>query len=125
MIIPKESNRKLMLFASVIIPDLESDEKLRALFWNNFQRLFSGFDEEIQSKLLLLIKVMAVFSYLYNFKPFDKLSIIKREKFIAQLFKFPFAKFVSGLNGLKTLCFIAFYNIEEVYKEINYDGPLV
>lgn len=120
------SHRKIVfLFAEVIIPDLKQNALLKDDFIFNFEKMFFGFDARTQSKLKLFISVISILSLFYNVQSFEKLSYSKRQNFIEQLFDFPIGKIVSALTGLRTLCFIAFYSIKEVWTSINYDGPII
>ena len=39
-------------------------------------------------------------------------------------FNLPVGKIAGGLTGLRSLVLIAFYNIENLWPEIGYDGPV-
>lgn len=117
--------RSVLLFAGVIVPEIESNTALHHPFWVNFDQLMDGIEPESNAKIKLLVKVIGVLSFIYNSKSFKSLSLEKRKRFIDQLYRFPISKIVGGITGLKSLVFIAFYGIPEVWKEINYTGPIV
>lgn len=120
------SQRKIVfLFASVIIPDLEQNILMERDFIINFEKLFFGFDPDTQKKLKLFISVISILSLFYNARSFDKLSYQKRQNYIERLFNFPITKIISALTGLRTLCFISYYSLKEVWTSINYDGPII
>jgi hypothetical protein len=117
--------QRVFLFAGVIIPELENNGALEQLFLTNFEKLMQGIEPESYDKIKLLIKVIAVLSWTYNLKSFEALSSEQKDQFIDRLFHFPISKVVAGLTGLKSLVFIAYYGIPIVWKEINYNGPIV
>jgi len=114
------SNEKLLLIAYIFIPDLENDESLKKAFWINFQTLWNDFDHGTQARLKMLVKVIYLLSYLFNFKSFHALSTKSKYRYVDRLFQFPVGKFVAGINGLRSLCMISYYNIDAIQKEINY-----
>ena len=115
----------VLLFAGVIVPDLNQKKALHKPFLNNFDKLLRGIEADSFEKIKLLVKVIGVLSLIYTRKSFQNLSIKKRERFVDRLYHFPVSKIVGGLTGLKSLVFIAYYGIEDVWKEIHYDGPIV
>lgn len=119
----KEIDQDLLLFASVIITELEGDDVLKKEFWNSFHSMFLELDEDVQKQLKLLISAISMLSLVYTFQAFNKLDYTKRQNYISRLFNFPFSKFVSGLTGLRSLCLFAFYTQKEQWQKINYDGP--
>ncbi len=114
---------EVFYFATVLVPELEENIRLREPFIENFNEVFSGLEDESKQKLKLLITLVSMLSFVYTFKRINKLDYTKRKKFVDKLFSFPYAKVVGGVNGLKALCFIAYYGIEEVWGTINYKGP--
>lgn len=120
------SHRKtVFLFASVIIPDLNQSTSLENDFILHFEKLFFGFDPDTQRKLKLFISIISILSFFYNARSFEKLSFEKRQNYIERLFNFPINKIISALTGLRTLCFISYYSLKEVWTSINYDGPII
>jgi len=120
------SQRKTVyLFASVIIPDLKQNASLESEFILNFEKLFFGFDPDTQKKLKLFISLISLLSFFYTARAFEKLSFEKRQSYIDRLFNFPLSKIISALTGLRTLCFISYYSLKEVWNSINYDGPIL
>jgi hypothetical protein len=117
-------NQNLMLFATVIIPELEGDSVRKRDFWNNYYTLFLEMDIDIQKQLEMLIKLISVLSFFYTFHAFNQLDFKQRQKYIKRLFNFPYSKIVSGLTGLRSLCLFAYYSQEDNWKEINYNGPV-
>lgn len=119
-----EHSKSVILFASVIIPELEGNNSLKENFLINYWKLFSDVDKESQKKIRLLVSVISFLSLVYNLSSFSALSYAKRQAYINKLFHFPVKKLVGGLTGLRALSMISYYNIEEVMSEINYDGPI-
>ena len=117
--------RNVLLFAGIIVPQLESDSALQKPFIDNFEKLMNGIESDSFDKIKLLVKVIGVLSWAYNRKSFEALNLEEKERFIKKLFRFPVSKLVAGLTGLRSLVFIAYYGIPVVWEEINYDGPFV
>lgn len=117
--------RIVLLFAGVIVPQLESNSALQKPFLDNFEKLMRGLESDSFDKIKLLVKVIGVLSWVYNLKSFQNLNTDQKERFIEKLFRFPVSMFVAGLTGLRSLVFIAYYGIPIVWEEINYDGPIV
>lgn len=117
--------KTVFYFATVLLPELEENPELKNSFNKNFNELFSGLEDESRKQLSLLITLISVLSFVYTLKRFEKLNYLSRKKFVKQLFAFPYSKVVGGLNGLKSICFISFYGIEDVWRTIKYEGPLV
>jgi hypothetical protein len=120
-----KQREKLLRFAGVIIPDLSEEKGLENDFIIHFEKLFFSFDKDTQKKLLLFISVLSFLSWFYMAKPYNKLTYLERKAYIARLYNFPVAKIASALTGLRTLCFISYYSIKEVWKTIHYEGPIV
>lgn len=118
-------SKTVFYFATVLLPELEENPKLENSFNENFEEIFTGLEEESKKQLRLLIILISILSFVYTLKSLESLNYASRKKFIKQLFAFPYAKVVGGLNGLKSICFISFYGIEDVWKTIKYEGPLV
>lgn len=116
--------QNIILFAEVIVPSLHKNTSLKYTFIKNFKELFQGLEEDSASKIKLLVQLIGMMSYVYNFKSFDKLSYTKRKEFIDKLYQFPVGKIVAGLTGLRSLVLISYYGIDEVWPTINYDGPI-
>ena len=114
----------IILFAEVIVPYLHQKVSLKDSFIKNFMQLFNGLEEDSASKIKLLVQLISILSFIYNFKSFDKLSYVKRKKFIDKLYQFPVGKIVAGLTGLRSLVLISYYGIDEVWPTINYNGPI-
>ena len=117
--------RNVLLFAEVIVPQLENNSALQKLFMDNFEKLMSGIEPDSSDKIKLLVKVLGILSWVYNRKSFQALNTDQKQRFIEKLFRFPVSKIVAGLTGLRSLVFIAYYGIPVVWKEINYEGPIV
>jgi len=116
--------QNIILFAEVIVPSLHQNTSFEYAFIKNFKKLFQGLEEDSASKIKLLVQLIDMMSYVYNFKSFDKLSYPKRKRFIDKLYLFPVGKIVAGLTGLRSLVLISYYGIDEVWPTINYDGPI-
>jgi len=122
---PKSNfEQNVLLFAGVIVPELETNQPLHQSFLENFEKLMQGIEADSFAKIRLLVSVVGILSWIYHLKSFQSLSIEKRERFINRLYHFPIAKIVGGLTGLKSLVFIAYYGIPAVWKDIRYDGPV-
>lgn len=117
--------QNVLLFAGVIIPQLENNSALHKPFLDNFEKLMRGIEADSFDKIKLLVKVLGILSWAYNRKSFQALNTDEKERFIEKLFRFPVSKLVAGLTGLRSLVFIAYYGIPVVWEEINYDGPIV
>lgn len=117
--------RTVWLFAGIIVPELENNAVLHRPFSDNFDKLMHGIEADSFQKIKLLVKVVGVLSWAYNQNSFHKLTLEQRKRFIGLLYRFPISKIVSGLTGLKSLVFIAYYGIDTVWENINYDGPIV
>ena len=104
---------------------LENNSALQKLFMDNFEKLMSGIEPDSSDKIKLLVKVLGILSWVYNRKSFQALNTDQKQRFIEKLFRFPVSKIVAGLTGLRSLVFIAYYGIPVVWKEINYEGPIV
>ena len=114
----------VILFAKVIIPDLQNSTSLEYAFIKNFKQVINGLEPESESKIKLLVKVIDKLSLIYNFKSFGNLNDKQRANYIDKLFSFPIGKVVGGLTGLRSIVMISYYGIEEVWSTINYDGPV-
>ena len=117
--------KNVLLFAGVIVPQLENNSALQKSFLDNFEKLMSGIEPDSSDKIKLLVKVLGVLSWVYNRKSFQALNKEQKERFIENLFRFPVSKIVAGLTGLRSLVFIAYYGIPVIWEEINYQGPVV
>jgi hypothetical protein len=117
--------RNVLIFAGVIVPQLENKSTLQKPFLDNFEKLMKGIEPDSYDKIKLLVKVIGIFSWVYNLKSFKALNRDQKERFIEKLFHFPISMLVAGLTGLRSLVFIAYYGIPAVWKDINYDGPIV
>ena len=116
--------QNIILFAEGIVPDLYKNTSLEHSFVKNFKQLFIGLEADSASKIKLLVNVIDKLSFVYNLRSFEKLSYEKRKKYIDKLFQFPIGKVVAGLTGLRSLIFISYYGIDEVWPIINYNGPI-
>ncbi len=116
--------QNVLLFAEVMVPDLHQNASLEYSFIKNFKQLFQGLEKDSADKIKLLVTLIETMSFIYNFRSFKKLSYEKRKKFIGRLYQFPVGKIVAGLTGLRSLILISYYGIEEVWPNINYDGPI-
>jgi hypothetical protein len=117
--------RTVLIFAGVIVPQLENNSALQKPFLDNFEKLMNGIDPDSFDKIKLLVKVIGILSWVYNLKSFKTLNRDQKERFVEKLFHFPISMLVAGLTGLRSLVFIAYYGIPAVWKDINYDGPIV
>lgn len=112
-------NNSVLLFAEVIVPDFQHKPKLKELFLKNFNQLINQLEYQGTSKIKLLVSVIEILSFVYNFKAFHKLTYQKRTQFVAKLFLFPVGKIVAGLTGLRSLVLISYYGLEDVVSKIN------
>ena len=113
----------LILFAEVIVPELEKKKSLQHAFLKNFKKLYYGIEATSLQKIKLLIKLIDKLGYILAFQKFTHMPLEKRKIFVNRLFKLPFGKISGGLTGLRSLILIAYYGIEDVWEEIGYDGP--
>jgi len=116
--------QNVLLFAEVMVPDLHQNASLEYSFIKNFKQLFQGLEKDSADKIKLLVTLIETMSFIYNFRSFEKLNYENRKKFIGRLYQFPVGKIVAGLTGLRSLILISYYGIEEVWPNINYDGPI-
>lgn len=89
-------------------------------YLKNFYHLLHGFDADSQKKLLLLIKVLNISSALRYFKSLDHLSEEERNKLLKAFYNSPISKLRGGINGLRSLCLLAFYSMDENRAQIGY-----
>jgi len=89
-------------------------------YLTNFYHLLHGFDADSQKKLLLLIKVLNISSTLRYFKSINRLSEKKRNNLLKAFYNSPITKLRGGLNGLRSLCLLAFYSMDENKEMIGY-----
>ena len=109
----------VLLFAEVIIPDLQDNKLIQEALFKNFSQLLNQLEYQADSKVKMLVKVIEFLSIVYHFKAFNKLTYSKRKVFINRLFQLPVAKIVAGLTGLRSLVLISYYGLEEVVSKIN------
>ena len=109
----------VLLFAEVIVPDLQDKTLIQETLFTNFDQLLNQLEYQADSKIKLLVSVIELLSFVYNFKAFHKLTYLKRKLFIDKLFQFPVGKIVAGLTGLRSLVLISYYGIEEVVSKNN------
>ncbi|MDF1549550.1 MAG: hypothetical protein P1P88_17115 [Bacteroidales bacterium] len=109
-------NEKIISIAQTFISKTPEKEA----YLKNFFHLLHGFDQDSQKKLLLLIKVLNVFSNLRYFKPINRISEIKRNKLLHAIYNAPISKLRGGVNGLRSLCLLAFYSMDENRASIGY-----
>ncbi|MCD6544987.1 MAG: hypothetical protein J7K34_10825 [Flavobacteriaceae bacterium] len=114
----------IVLFAEVIIPDLQNNTSMEYAFIKNFKQIINGLEPESAGKIKLLVKVIDKLSVVYNFKTFEKLTYKQRTRYIDRLFNFPMGIVVGGLTGLRSIVMISYYGIDDVWKSIHYDGPI-
>ena len=100
--------RNVLLFAGVIVPQIESNSALQKPFLDNFEKLMNGIDQDSFEKIKLLVNVLGILSWVYNLKSFQSLNVKQKERFIEKLFRFPISMLVAGLTGLRALVFIAY-----------------
>lgn len=117
--------RIVLIFAGVIVPQLENSSALQKPFLDNFEKLMNGIEPDSFDKIKLLVKVIGILSWLYNLKSFEALNRDQKERYVEKLFHFPISMLVAGLTGLRSLVFIAYYGIPTVWREINYEGPIL
>lgn len=117
-------HQNINLFAAVIIPALKNNQELQQKFIHNLEKIVQGLESDSTNKIKLLVKVMDKLSLIYNLKSFKKLSYTQRQNYISRLFNFPIGMVVAGLSGLKSIVFIAYYGIEDVWTTIDYQGPI-
>lgn len=91
-------------------------------FIANFHHLLNGFDDDSHSKLLLLIKVINIYSFFRYFQAFTKLNLTKRNNILTSLHNAPIGKIRGGITGLRSLNLLAFYSLEENWQSVGYKG---
>ena len=116
--------QNIILIAEVIVPELHDNDALKYTFIKNFKQVYQDLENDSATKIKLLVKLIEYLSFIYNFNSFENLNYIKRKKYINKLFHFPIGKIVAGLTGLRSLIFISYYSIDNIWPTINYDGPI-
>lgn len=114
----------VILFAEIIVPDLRHKKDIQEAFFINFNQIIGNLEYNASSKIKMLVKVITLLSFVYNFKSFNKLTYIKRKIFINSLFQFPLGKIVAGLTGLRSLTLISYYGLEQIWPQINYNNAI-
>ncbi len=114
----------IILLAEVIVPQIYKKESLQYSFIKYFKQIFSGLEENSSKKIGLLVRVINILSYFYYLTSFNRLSYKKRKKFVKALFNFPVGTIVAGITGLRSLILISYYGIDQIWEEIDYEGPL-
>ncbi len=110
----------IILMAEVIVPELHRKKSLQYAFIKNFKQIFTGLEEDSSKKIKLLVRVIEKLSYIYHFTGFKHLDYQKRQRFIEQLFNFPFGKITGGMTGIRSLILISYYGIDEIWNDIHY-----
>jgi len=82
-------------------------------YLQNFYNLLHGFDNGSQKKIMLLIKVLNVFSMIRYFKQIHEISSIRRDAFLKFFHNVPINIVRGGITGLRSLCLLAFYSLDE------------
>jgi len=82
-------------------------------FLANFNHLLHGFDHDSQKKLMLLVRVLNLYSLIRYFKPIHKLGTSKVERLLQTFYHSSIAKLRGGITGLRSLCLLAFYSMDE------------
>jgi hypothetical protein len=82
-------------------------------YLENFYHILNGFDKESSTKLLKLIKVLNFFSILRYFKPICSISESGRNHLLNLFYNAPIGKLRGGINGLRSLCLLSFYSMDE------------
>jgi|GEM_PF-2678722 len=116
--------QNIILIAEVIVPELHDNDALKYTFIKNFKQVYQDLENDSATKIKLLVKLIEYLSFIYNFNSFENLNYIKRKKYINKLFHFPIGKIVAGLTGLRSLIFISYYSIDNIWPTINYNGPI-
>jgi hypothetical protein len=88
----------------------------------NFYHILMGFDEDSRGKLLLLIKVVNILSLLRYAKTIDKLELVKRDNLLKKMHNAPINVLRGGITGLRSLCLLSFYSLEENWQMIGFEG---
>ena len=114
-----EFKNSVILFAEIMVPDLQQKPELREGFYLNFNQLMSRLEFKADAKIKLLVNLIQFLCICYHLRAFKNLSYIRRKRFIEKLFRFPIGKIVAGLAGLRSLVLISYYGLEPVYSQIN------
>ncbi|MFK5889790.1 MAG: hypothetical protein QM486_03545 [Flavobacteriaceae bacterium] len=110
----------VILFAEVIVPDFYDNQVLQKPFLENFSKIIENLEYQADSKIKLLVKLIAALSFIFNFKAFNKLNYKRRKTYIDKLFNLPINKIVAGLTGLRSLILISYYGLDQIRLSINY-----
>ncbi len=104
---------RYLAIAEIIIPDIAENTALQIAFFTNFTIFFDSLDKDSSSKIELLIKVLSILAFFYQFKQIEKQSIEQRILFFDKIQHFPIAKIVAGFTGLRSLTLMSFYSMQD------------
>jgi len=82
-------------------------------------------DPGMRAQLLALMLGVEVLGFFFGAKPFTMLSDEKKDKLLAWMEGCPIRLFPLGFFGLKSYACIGYYPREDVWKQINYSGPVL
>lgn len=116
---------QVVYLAEAFIPELREDLGLKKDFIESFLFFFKDLDEDAAGKLKLLPKVLNILSVLNSFKTLKNHTPETRERVLQKLSHFPVSKIVAGLTGIRSLIFVSYYSMPQVWGRLNYDGPIV
>jgi hypothetical protein len=87
--------------------------------------LLEKMQTDLRDKFMLFIKVVEILGYLFGGKPFSKCSNTAKDRELRWLESNPLRLFRMGFFGVKTYICMGYYSREDVWKTLDYDGPVV
>ncbi len=79
----------------------------------------------LRSQLLLFILVVEFMGILFGGKPFSKNSESARKRQLSWMESGPIGLFRMGFFGLKSYTCMGYYTREDIWKTIDYEGPML
>ncbi len=81
--------------------------------------------EGLRKQFLLLISAFELLGILFGGRPFSKNSEKARDRQLAWFESAPIQPLRMGFFGLKSYVCMGYYTREDIWKTLNYDGPLL
>ena len=79
----------------------------------------------LRNKFLLFFKVIQILGIVFYLKPFTALKPKTQDKLLTRLESSPIRLFRMGFFGIKTYICMGYYTREDIWKTIDYDGPVM
>jgi hypothetical protein len=81
-------------------------------------------DGTIRAQVLLLIFVVEILGFFFGLKPFSRNSPEAQDRQLRWMEYNPIPKIRLGFFGLKTFVCMGYYTREDIWKDMNYEGPI-